>query len=115
MGASEISMNKGDDLPYTLTFKDSSGDVIDITDWTVSFMVKTDINDTDDEAIITKTVTSHTDPTAGITTITINRSDTTSLNYGKYSYNIRVIKNDGKYKSSVPDNFVLKSVVKTGD
>ena len=115
MGDSELSMNKGDDLPYTLTFKDSNGVVIDITGWTVCLMVKKDINDSDATALITKLVTSHTNPTQGVTTITIDRVDTKDLDVGAYSYNIRIIKDTGKYKSSSVDNFILKSVVKTGD
>jgi hypothetical protein len=113
MGDYELTIIKGTDLPYTITFKDDDGEAIDITDWTINFMVKEDIND--DDAKITKSVTSHTNPTQGITTLTIDRADTSGLSTGNYIYNFQVIKSDGKYKHSVVDNFIIKPSVVTGD
>ena len=115
MGDYALSMEKGADIPFTLTFKDGDGNVIDITGWTISMMIKKDINDTDANALISKVVTSHTNPTGGITTITIDRADTSDLDYGEYVYDLQIIKNDGKYKSSPTDKFIIKSTVKVGN
>ena len=114
MGDYELSILKGADLPYTLTIKDSSGDVQDITGWSFTLMVKNDINDTDASALISKAGVL-TNPTVGIATITLDRTDTENLDYGEYTYNIQIIKDDGKYKYTPVDNFIISPVVKEGD
>lgn len=55
----------------------------DITGWTIYFTVKENMNDTDTNAKIDKTITSHSDAVNGITEVTLSSSDTdlTPKNY----------------------------------
>lgn len=58
----------------------------DITGWTIYMTVKTNHADTDENAVINKKITSHTDATAGKTTISLSKTDTDLL--GQYYYSI---------------------------
>lgn len=71
---------------YKLTFTDN-GTVIDITGWTIYLTVKEKITDTDDDAKITKDVTTHSDPTNGITYITLTTTDSDRL--GSLYYDVK--------------------------
>ena len=115
MGAYALSMKKGTDQSYNFIFTDSSGDPIDITGWTIYFMVKDDINDTDAEALITKTVTTHTSPTTGRSSLTIDREDTENLDYGKYTYDFQLIKSDGNRIGTTVDDFNITPSVRLED
>ena len=88
-----LYLTRGDDKYYILTFTDSNGDPIDITGWIIFFTVKRDLDDTDDEALIKKDITSHTDPTNGQTRIHLTNDDTDLI--GSYYYDIQVKKSDG--------------------
>lgn len=69
---------------------------VDLTGSTVFFTAKAVIDDdvTDAAAAIAVEVTSHTDPTAGITVIPLTASDT-NVTPGEYFYDIQVKKADG--------------------
>lgn len=83
--ATNLDIYEGEDKTWTVTITDSAGDPIDITGYTFLFMVKTNISDTDANAIITKQITSHSDPTNGVTQIALDSSDTEDSS-GKYVY-----------------------------
>ena len=72
---------------YSLTFTDSSGDVIDITGWTVYFTVRA-TNTDQGSALIEKSVSVHSDPTNGQTSITLTLTDTDQT-AGTYYYDFR--------------------------
>jgi hypothetical protein len=95
---------------YNITFKDSAGDAIDITNWTVLFTVKRSVDETDAQAVISKTVTSHSDPTHGITTITLSSSDTDKIQ-GEYLYDIAYVDDSGNRKATEPDTFIILGTV----
>ena len=107
--ANEIEVFKAEDKILTLTFKDSAGDAIDITGYTIWFMVKKSRDDTDAEAIINKTVTSHSDPTNGETTVDLTNSDT-DIEVDNYFYGIKwldtssdtLVIDDGDFKVKTP-------------
>ena len=61
---------------------------IDITGYTFLFTVKSKISDTDASAIIKKTITSHSDPTNGVTQIALVESDTEDQS-GSYLYDFQ--------------------------
>ena len=64
----KISIIRGDDHTFTMTFTDDAGDPIDLTDVQVDFTVKrqSEINaPTDADVILKKTVTNAGDPTFG--------------------------------------------------
>jgi len=64
-----------------------SGQNEDITDWTVYFTAKANMNDTDANAKISKAVTSHSDPIDGKTLITLEPADT-DIDAGNYYFSI---------------------------
>jgi len=71
---------------YELIFK-KDGVYHDITDWTVYFIVKENMEDLDASAKITKTITSHSDPTNGKTLITLEPTDT-DIDAGNYYFSM---------------------------
>lgn len=76
-----VKIIRWDDVNLSVTFKDSNGDAINITWYTVFLTVKNkwDLqikNDTDSNAIISVEQTIHSDPTNWKTTISIPRADT---------------------------------------
>jgi hypothetical protein len=83
--ATDLSIYEGTDCTWTVTLKDSDEAPIDITGYTFLFVVKSNIGDEDEDALIKKIITTHTDPTNGVTQITINSDDTIGKN-GKYVY-----------------------------
>ena len=78
---------RGDDVTLSLTFKDSAGVAINITAYTVYLLVKRNKYDADAQAVLSKTVTSHTAPTLGQTQIALTNAETAVLN-GSYYYSI---------------------------
>lgn len=80
------TVDEGRYLNSPITRTDSEGAVIDITGYTYFFTVKRNRNDSDANATILKTITSHTDPTNGITQITLLTSDTKGKAPGSYLY-----------------------------
>lgn len=87
--ANTILLTRGDSKNIVANFDDGTN-AIDITGYTVFFTLK-EVNDkapNDDNAKIAKTITSHTDATAGETTIALDPSDT-NLPYGIYKYDIQ--------------------------
>ena len=103
---SRLTVYRGDDKTYNLTFKDSHKRAIDISSWTIFFTVKESESDIDDDAKIQKDVTSHTDAENGLSAITITDSDT-DLTVKEYYYDIQVKKDDGSIKTIVKDKFVV--------
>ncbi len=71
-----MTVYRGDDKSWDLTFTDSAGDVIDITDHTIFFTVKHHKIDADADAVISKDISSHTDAAAGESRLTLSNSDT---------------------------------------
>ena len=68
------------------------GAYVDITGWTVFFTAKSKMTDPDASAVISKTITTHTDAENGETEITLTLTDTT-LTPGSYYYDI-IIQDD---------------------
>lgn len=105
-----LSIIRGDDKTVTVTFTDSNGSVINITGYTVFFTVKRkeNLNDSDDtNALISKTVISHSSPTQGQTQIVFDSEDTSSIDPGIYYYDLQVKKPSGDIESSSSDEFEI--------
>lgn len=88
----DITIIRGDTQTVGVTFTDSTGAAVNLTDCTVFFTVKNkcDIGkDSDDCALIRKTVTSHSDPTHGITSVPLTSTDT-NLAEGDYYWDLQV-------------------------
>ena len=73
---------------YLLYFKDETGTAIDITGDTIFFTVKINKTDSDDDALIKKDITTHTDPTEGESQISLSTTDTT-IAAGEYYFDIK--------------------------
>ena len=99
---SELSIYRGDNKTYSLTFKDGDGVAIDITGWTIFFTAKEHSYDADADAIITKDVTSHTNPTEGLSALVLSAVDT-DIDSKRYHYDIQVKKDDGSILTVAKD------------
>jgi len=76
---------------YELTFTEN-GIAIDLTGWTVYFYVKENMEDSDANAKIKKTITSHSNATLGETLISLSSSDTDLS--GSHYYEISYLDDD---------------------
>jgi len=77
---------------YKLTVT-KDGVVEDITDWTFYLTVKEKVTDSDDDAKIKKDITTHSDPTNGVTYISLTKTDTDIL--GSLYYDVKFKDDDG--------------------
>ena len=107
--ASKLKVNRG--TTYTIGFNYRRNNVAeDLTGATVRFTVKSaeyDSDLADTTALITKNITSHTDPTAGESEIVINPTDTRSIVPGDYYFDIKVEDADGAIFKVVEGDFIL--------
>lgn len=110
-----LEIYRGDNKTFTVSFTNNSVP-LDITGYTIFFTVKnqnvvdTSILDTTD-ALIKKDITSHTDPTGGITEIELVPADTFSLSPGTYSYDIQWKSSAGEIKTIIKGEFNVVSDV----
>lgn len=84
---------EGDDVTHTMEFTDGSGNAVDISDWTVYVTVKDKLSDSDDDALISKDITSHDDAVNGKTSFSFTSGETADLGGGKH-YDIQLKKAD---------------------
>lgn len=102
-----LTTYRGDDYTLNLTFRTSAGAVINITGYTIFMTVKAEKTDLDAAALISKTVTNHSDPTNGITAIALSSSDT-NVTPGTYFYDIQMKDGAGKI-TTVMDGLITFS------
>lgn len=86
MTLQDLEMTRGRDYYFQLVFSEN-GSAINITDWTIYFTAKVKATDSDDNAVIKVDLTTHTDPTNGITVLHVSKEDTLVAG-GKYLYDI---------------------------
>lgn len=102
-----LKITRGDTSEITARFVDSSGDAIDLTGGTVFFTANaTKAPTTDDAAVITKDITSFSDPTSGVQTITFSSTDT-NITPGTYFYDIQFVSASGTVISNKADKLVI--------
>lgn len=91
MPAEQICLDimRGDTWSRTLYFQDIKGAAYDITGWTIFFTAKAEIDDPDSSAVISKTITTFSNPTAGEADIELTSTDT-NQEIGSYVYDIQV-------------------------
>lgn len=89
MERKKLQMIRGDTTDYTLSFKDSNGNPIDISGWKICFTVKPSTFLGDERAIIKKDI-EITDGQTGVVTIRINPSDTENVKPGEYIYDFQI-------------------------
>lgn len=78
-------------LPITIT-KTVAGVTtpFDLTGYTATLTVKKQKGDTNAQAVITKSVTVHTDAPNGVTQFTVDPADTTALDFADYVFDIEI-------------------------
>lgn len=109
MASVKIEMIRGDTRTITATFVDSEGAAIDLTGGTVFFTVNADKEPSDDSsAVITKDVSSFTDPTTGIQSITLSSTDT-NITPGTYYYDCQFVSAGGVVTSKPKSTLTVKS------
>jgi hypothetical protein len=79
---------RGDTRDYALTFT-SNGAAYNISGATIWFTLKKNRLDADTQAALQKTLTQHSDPSHGITTLSLTASDT-AIEPGRYFYDFQV-------------------------
>lgn len=80
-----------------IIYMKQDGLAVDITDWTFTFIAKSKMSDVDGSAVITKTVTTHSDAANGETTIELTSTDT-DVAVGNYYYQIEFTSDDSSRK-----------------
>jgi hypothetical protein len=100
----DLTLNRKTDEVITFQYYDSDGTTPRaLTGATILFTVKPNSYDSDDddsEAILSKTITSHTNAAAGQSSITLTDVDT-NVTPSNYFYDIKVVESDGKiYKAT---------------
>jgi hypothetical protein len=90
-----LQIKRGDTWSRTIYFEDSDGNSIDITGWTIFFTVKENADDLDADAIISKTITTFPNPTAGEAEIVLSPTDTAQV-IENYLFDLQIKTNLGE-------------------
>ena len=93
----DLSAVSGDDFDIPLQF--TTGNLpntipLNITGWTIEFLIKKQQTDPDSSALVNQTITNHLDPVNGITAVLNNQTVTATLS-GRYYYYFRWYDNQG--------------------
>lgn len=84
-----LNIKRGDTWTRTIYFENSDGSPYDITEWTIYFLIKPEIDDADNgEGVITATVTL-SNPTSGEATIELTSTQTNVI--GNYIFGCKII------------------------
>jgi len=102
LGTNKLKIIRGDTKVYNLHFLYANGTDVDITGWKLYFTIKLRVDDTDDQAILKKDITTHIDPTHGKTTIVLSSTETALLR-GNYFYDIQMKKVDNTIQTFMLD------------
>jgi len=92
---------KGDTFRTEITVTSADGTATDLTGATVVM----DIIDRNGSVLQTESVTSHTNPTGGITTIVITAAETDVFPFGTYDFDIKVTLADTEVFTLDKDQF----------
>jgi len=107
MANDTIIINRGDTYSRTINLKDSAGDLIDATGYTIYFTVRKNVVSTssssDTDAIIYETIAGDA---SGIHTLTVTSTET-NVDPGNYFYDIQIKKSDDTISSSSASSFVV--------
>ena len=102
----QLSVYRGDTFSRSLSFTNNASAVIDITDWIIFFTVKKNEEDSDDNAVIKKDITVHTNAALGLSSISLDDDDT-DIAPRDYWYDIQVKKDTGEIKTITKDKFIV--------
>lgn len=99
----DIDIQRRTDRTLTITVKDNDGVAINITGYTIYFTVRETPEST--TALINKTVTSHTTPASGISSVTLDAATDTNIAEGSYYYQFGVRDGSGNILKTVRGKF----------
>jgi hypothetical protein len=102
----DLSIYRGDDKTWNLTFTDSAGLPIDLTSSVIYFTVKKKTGDLDSAAYIAKNITSHSQATGGISAIALSDTDS-DIAIGTYYYDIQLVDSAGSVTTITTGNFLV--------
>jgi hypothetical protein len=94
-----MKITRGDDVDRVMTFKDGDGAAIPITNYTVWFTVKIFPDDTDEDAVLQKEITTHTDAPNGISALVITKAQTLAVPVGEYYFDFQIKDGSNKIKT----------------
>lgn len=100
-----LEIKRGDTKTYTLYFVDENNNPVSIVGWTIFFTAKNKPSDSDDDAIIKKTVTSHLDAINGKTQISFTSLDTAVVT--NLMFDIQVKTDVGDIKTILEGNLSI--------
>ena len=83
-----LTVIKGGDYNIPVQVNDSAGSGIDITGQTLFFTVKHTAANADDDALISKDITSHTTPASGLSALILTDDDT-DIAAGQYVFDFK--------------------------
>jgi hypothetical protein len=93
MALKRLSLTRGDNDNYTVTFKKADGSLYNIKNWVVMFTLKKNYDLPDSKASLFKAITVFDDSssgTSGSANIPIVPADTATLDPGEYDFDIKV-------------------------
>lgn len=99
-----LSSYRQNDKTIDFTFTDGNGDPIDLTDTTLRFEIRPDKYS--NLTIISKTVTSHTDPTQGETQVSLSNDDQANGD-GDYFFEAWIIDSDSQVITTIQGVYTL--------
>jgi len=102
---SAISITKGDMYKFTVTVKDSAGDIFDLTGYTMVFTAKDDLTKLDVDAAIQSTATIPT-PVNGVGEFTLEPTDT-NIDAKEYHYDIQISDGSNNVYTVVKDSSLI--------
>lgn len=114
MAGNDIFFYQNNDVNIDITVTDDSGDVVDITGGIFMFTMKGNLSDADADAVISKDVTSHTDPQSGLSRISLSKSDT-DVAAKEYDYDITFVDSGGNKTTYVAGKCLVKQIVTKRD
>ena len=111
MANDTITINRGDTYSRTINLKDSAGDAIDATGYTIYFTVRKNVVSTssssDTDALISETIAGDA---SGVHTLTVTAAET-NIDPGNYFYDIQIKKSDDTISSSTKASFIINGDV----
>jgi hypothetical protein len=89
-----LTLIRRDNEDLNITITDKNGTAMSLVDKTVFFTVKKNIDDTDEDAVIVKEITNHTNAIGGVTKVTLDHDDT-NIEARTYYWDLQIVDING--------------------